>query len=52
MTPERQMIVMAVFEGKLTADHITMEELEEVEELVFDLIAAKHTPYDTFEVIQ
>jgi len=39
MTEERQLVMAAVLEGKLSAEHVTMEELSELEELVWGLIA-------------
>lgn len=41
MTDDRRLVMMAVFEGKLPADAVTMEEIHELEEVVFDLIAEK-----------
>lgn len=38
MTPERQEIAMAVINGQLSADHLTWEEVEEIERRVYDLI--------------
>lgn len=52
MTEDRQMVVMAVLEGKLDASHITMEELRELEEAVFEAVADKRSHFQTFEVMQ
>ena len=52
MTEDRILVMTAVLEGKLDANHITMEELEELEETVFELIASKHTPFCTWETLQ
>jgi hypothetical protein len=52
MTEDRKMIMQAVLEGKLPADSVTMEELHEVEEVLFELIASKHTPFETYGVMQ
>lgn len=41
MTDERILVAMAVFEGKMPADSLTWEEIEELEEAVFDAIATK-----------
>ena len=41
MNEERQLVMAAVIEGKLPADSVTMEEIQELEEIVFDLIAEK-----------
>ena len=47
MTEDRQMVMQAVLEGKLPADAVTMEELHEVEEILFELIADRKTPFQT-----
>jgi|APGre2960657373_1045057.scaffolds.fasta_scaffold467834_1 hypothetical protein len=52
MTENRAMIMEAVLAGKLGVENVTLEELQEVEDILFDLIAAKNTPYVTFEVLQ
>lgn len=52
MTEERRQIVIAVFEGRLPADAITMEELHELEDAVFEAVAAKKTAFDTWETLQ
>lgn len=52
MTEERQMIMIAVLEGKLPPEAVTMEELQEVEDTLFELIAGKHTPFSTWETLQ
>lgn len=49
---DREMIVQAVLDGVLPADHITLEELFEVENNVFELICDKYTPFATWETIQ
>ena len=52
MTEDRQMVMMAVIEGKLDASHVTWEEIEELQDAVFEAIAAKKSPFQTFEVLQ
>lgn len=52
MTEDRQMIMIAVLEGKLPPEAVTMEELQEVEDTLFELIAAKQTPFSTWETLQ
>lgn len=52
MTEDRQMIMIAVLEGKLPPEAVTMEELQEVEDTLFELIAAKKTPFETWETLQ
>lgn len=52
MTEDRQMIMMAVLEGKLDASHVTMEEVQELQDTVFELIADRKTPFQTWETLQ
>jgi hypothetical protein len=52
MTEERQMVVELVLKGELPAHYVTMEELDEVNEILFELISAKFSPYKTFKVMQ
>ena len=37
----REMVIQAVLAGDLSADYLTLEEVKEVEELVFDLVMEK-----------
>jgi hypothetical protein len=41
MSPDRQMIATAVLEGKLGAEHLTWEEVQEIEATVHELIIEK-----------
>jgi hypothetical protein len=41
MTKDRQLVVMAVLEGKLPIDMITKKELDELHEAVFNAVAIK-----------
>ena len=41
MKQDRQLVVMAVLEGKLPVSMITEEELNELHEAVFDAVAIK-----------
>ena len=52
MTEERQAIMQAVLEGTLDASYVTMEEIKELEEVVFELVSAKKSPFMTYEVMQ
>lgn len=45
MTENRKLVMMAVLEGRLPADAVTMEEINETYELVLDLIAEKRNPH-------
>ncbi len=49
---DREMIIQAVFDGVLDASHITMEEIQEIEENLFEEICDLHTPFTTWETIQ
>jgi inorganic pyrophosphatase len=52
MTEDRAMVMQLVLEGKLEPSYVTMEELEEVEDVLFELIAQRQSPYKTFEIMQ
>ena len=52
MSEDRQFIMQMVLEGKLPADSVTMEELDEVQDIIFELICERQTPFSTFEVMQ
>jgi len=52
MSEDRQFIMQMVLEGKLPPDSVTMEELDEVKEVLFELICERQTPFSTFEVMQ
>jgi len=52
MSEDRQFIMQMVLEGKLPADSVTMEELDEVQEVIFELICDRQTPFSTFQVMQ
>ena len=39
---DRQLIMQSVLEGKLSIDHVTLEEVQELQELLFNLVAEKH----------
>lgn len=45
MTEERQLIAIAVLEGQLPVDALTLEEVAEINEKLFDIIAIKHLPH-------
>ena len=52
MTEDRALVMQFVLEGKLDSSHITLEELQEVEETLFELIADRKTPFATHETLQ
>lgn len=49
---DREVIVASVLEGILSPEHITEEELFDLEETVFELVCDKYTPFATWETIQ
>lgn len=52
MTEDRKLVMMAVLEGQLDASHVTMEEIQELEDTVFELIAERKTQFQTWETLQ
>ena len=49
---DREMIRMAVFDEQLDASFLTDEEIFEMQDTIFELVAAKKTPFDTWETLQ
>lgn len=49
---DREMIIQAVFDGVLDPSHITMDELQEIEENLFEEICDLKTPFQTWETLQ
>lgn len=45
MTEDRQMIAIAVLEGQLPVDALTLDEVAELQERLFDIITEKHLPH-------
>ena len=41
MISDRQLIMKAVLENKLSPDHVTLEEIQELHELLFEVVAEK-----------
>lgn len=41
MTEERELVMMAVLDGQLSPDVLTLEEVAELQEVLFDAIAEK-----------
>lgn len=52
MTEDRQHVMMAVLKGELDSSYVTMEEIKEVEHTIFELIADRKTPFQTWETLQ
>jgi D-arabinose 1-dehydrogenase-like Zn-dependent alcohol dehydrogenase len=52
MTEDRQEVMKLVLEGKIPPEAVTLEELQEVEEILFELIADRSTPFATHETLQ
>ena len=49
---DREMIIAAVLDGIISPDYITEQELQDLEETVFELVCDKYTPFTTWETIQ
>ena len=49
---DRDMIIEAVLEGILSAEHITEDELFEIEENLFEAICDQESPFACWETIQ
>jgi hypothetical protein len=49
---DREMIIQAVFDGILGAEHITTQELDEIEEYLFEEICDRQTPFACWETLQ
>lgn len=41
ISEDREMVIRAVIDGELSSDYLTMQEVKEVEELVFELAMEK-----------
>jgi hypothetical protein len=41
MKPNRREVMQAVLDGKLSADHVTMDEIRELETMIMDAIIEK-----------
>lgn len=44
MSEDREIIAMAVLDGQLPIEVLTLEEVAEINEKLFDIIARKHLP--------
>lgn len=42
MTKDREIIAMAVLEGKLPAELLTWKEIQQLDELIFDTVSNKY----------
>jgi hypothetical protein len=49
---DRDMIIQAVFDGQLGVEHITMDEIFELEDALFEEICDEVTPFAIWETIQ
>jgi hypothetical protein len=52
MTEERMMVFQAVLDGKLGVEHMTLEELNEIQNNLFEVIADKTSQFDTSGLTQ
>ena len=49
---DREMLRQAVFDGQLGVEHITMDDIFEMEDELFEFIADERTPFSTWETLQ
>lgn len=49
---DREMIIQAVFDGQLGVEHISMDEIFELEDALFEEICDELTPFSTWETLQ
>ena len=49
---DREMIIQAVFDGQLGVEHISMEEIFDLEDALFEEICDEVTPFAIWETIQ
>lgn len=47
MNEDRLMVFQSVLDGTLGAEHMTLEELKEIENMLFEVIADKASNFDT-----
>jgi hypothetical protein len=52
MTEDRMMVAKAVLFDGLDASYLTMDEIRELEDLIFEAVAEKRSHFQTFEVMQ
>lgn len=52
MTEDRIAVMDAVLRGELPPDSVSLEELQYVEELLFEMVCDKLTPFATHETLQ
>ena len=49
---DRDLVRQAVFDGQLSVEHITMDDIYEMEDQLFEAIAEQRTPFSTWETLQ
>jgi len=52
MKEDRKMVMQAVLEGKLPPESVTLEELQEIENIIFEIVASRKTPFQTWDTLQ
>ena len=52
MTEERIMVMTAVIEGQISDKHVTLKEIYEFEDMLFEEFASRYTPFATWETLQ
>ena len=45
MTVDRMMVALSVLQGKLPEDMLTLEEVTEIQDMLFNIVAEKHLPH-------
>ncbi len=49
---DRELIIQAVFDGQLGVEYISLDEIIEMEDEIFEAVAEQHTPFSTWETLQ
>lgn len=52
MTEDRKMIAEAVLFGDLDPSNLTLDELQEVQDIIFEVIASRLTKFATYDTVQ
>lgn len=52
MTEERALVLQAVMDGQLGVENVTLDEIFEAEDAIFEEVASMLTPFTTWETIQ
>lgn len=52
MTEERALVLQAVIDGQIGVEHVTIDEIFEAEDAIFEESASMLTPFTTWETLQ